>query len=352
MANHRPGIVALLLFFTAAIPANAQRAAGFRPSPAIFSHLFETEMSRSLRGSAAQSWPSGIRHRRANQTCQGCEDRPGSVHLIVDSALLTDAWIVNHQYHPEDPRLADSAAIADFWYDGVHRRILSRSAAFHEVDDPADVRLGRAPGRYPNEPNFDAVLPEGTTVGQVGFDSWRPDGFGSYFAAMQGTVGLGGTGYLVLATATGRAGVTRTGSQFDAEDLVRHVRLHPSGQFEVGFETPVDAPPDPLLLVHGAAGVEGALRVNGPLSIQGPMSVGSVGGNVPHACSLRSAKSRSRAVSASCGPSEIAVSGGGTCEGGNLKGSRPLQSAATPDGWEVSCSDNGWQTAFVICCSQ
>jgi hypothetical protein len=351
MTKYRPGIVALLLLAVAS-PAVAQKAASFRASPALFSHLFETDMSGALRGSVLQSWPSGIRHRRVNQTCSGCEERPGSVHLIADSSLLTDDWIVNHQYHPENPRFGDNAAIADFWYDGVHRRILSRSAAFHEVDDPADVRLGRAPGHYPNEPAFDALLPEGTTVGQVGFDTWKPDGFGSYFAAMQGTVGTDGTGYLVLATATGRAGVTRTGSQFEPEDLVRHVRLHPSGQLEVGFETPKDAQPDPLLLVRGAAGVEGSMKVGGAMQVQGPMSIGSEGGNVPHACSLRDAKSRSRTVSVACGPSEIAVSGGGTCEEGNMKGSRPLQSSTKPDGWEVSCSDNGWQTAFVICCSQ
>lgn len=352
MKTQLAGIGALVLLM-AVTPARAQTGAVFSPSPALFSDLFRGDMSGVLRaGEGTASWPSGIRHRPVNRSCAGCEDRPGTVHLIVDSSLLTDAWISGHQYHPGSPRFGDNAAVADFWYDGVHRRIFSRSAVFHEVDDPADLRLGRAPGRYPNEPDFDATLAEGTTVGQVGFDTWRPDGFGSYFAAVQGTVRDSGTGYLVLATATGRAGITRTGSQFDAEDLVRHVRLHPSGQFEIGFETPADAQPDPLLLVRGAAGVEGSMGVAGPMQVEGPMRVNGVGGNVPHACSVRSAKSRAKVVTAACGPSEIALSGGGTCEEGDLKGSRPLQSSTVPDGWEVSCGGTGWQTAFVICCSQ
>ena len=123
---------------------------------------------------------------------------------------------------------------------------------------------GARPGRYPNEPDFGTLLGEGATVGQVGFDKWTHDGFSSYFAAMQGTVRDDQTGYLVLATAMGRAGITRTGSRFDPDDLVRHVRLHPSGQLEIGFETPTDERPDPLLLVRGAVATEGALKVEEP----------------------------------------------------------------------------------------
>ena len=282
-----------------------------------------------------------LRQRPANQRCDGCEDRPGAVHLIADSPLLTDAWIAGHQYRGPNPAQADNkAAIADFWYDGVLRRIFTRSGVFHEVDDPADVRLGRAPGRYPNSPDFSMLLGEGTTVGQIGFDKWTHDGFSSYFAAMQGTVRDDQTGYLVLATAMGQSGITRTGSRFDPDDLVRHVRLHPSGQLEIGFETPAEERIDPLLLVRGAAATEGALRVNG------------TGGNVPHACTVRNAMSKGRDARVSCEPAEIAISGGGTCEKGDLKGSRPLQAGAAPNGWEVSCGRSAQQTAYAICCVQ
>src|SRR5258708_10981649 len=90
---------------------------------------------------------NALRQRRANQRCDGCEDRPGAVHLVADSPLLTDAWLAGRELRGPNPANADNkAAIADFWYDGVSRRIFTRSAVFHEVDDPADVRLGRAPG--------------------------------------------------------------------------------------------------------------------------------------------------------------------------------------------------------------
>ena len=283
---------------------------------------------------------NAIRQRPANRSCPGCEERPGTTHLIADSPLLTDLWIAAHDYAGSNRASADNKAIADFWYDAVHRRIYSRSGVFHEVDDPADIRLGRAPGQYPNAPDYDTLLDEGVTVGQVGFDKWTADGFSSYFAAMQGTVRDAQTGYLVLATAMGKPGVTRTGSRFEEDDLVRHVRLHPSGQLEVGFETPVDDLVDPLLLVRGAAETEGPLRVNGS------------GGNVPHACTVRSAVARGRSARVSCQPAELAISGGGQCEKGDLNGSRPLQTSGSPDGWEVSCGKSAQQTAYAVCCAE
>ena len=288
-----------------------------------------------------QTVSAALRQRPANQRCDGCEGRPGAVHFVLDSPLLTDAWLAGRALRHPNPANADNrAAIADFWYDGVTRRIFTRSGVFHEVDDPADIRLGRAPGTYPNSPDFTMLLGEGTTVGQVGFDKWTHDGFSAYFAAMQGTVRDDQTGYLVLATAMGRPGITRTGSRFAPDDLVRHVRLHPSGQLEVGFETPAEERVDPLLLVRGAAATEGALRVEG------------TGGNVPHACTVRSAMSHGRDARVSCQPMELAISGGGRCEKGDLKGSRPLQSGTSPDGWEVSCGRVARQTAYAICCAQ
>jgi hypothetical protein len=49
---------------------------------------------------------------------------------------------------------------------------------------------------------------------------------------------------------------------------------------------------------------------------------------------------------------EIAISGGGRCERGDLKGTHPLHTGAVPDGWEVSCGRDAMQTAYAICCAQ
>jgi hypothetical protein len=281
-----------------------------------------------------------IRHPAANRHCTGCETRPGTMHLIVDSPLLTDDWIAGHEYRGEDAAFSDGKVVADFWYDAIHRRIHSRSAVFHEVDDPADVRLGRAAGTYPNTLAFGTLLEDGTTVGQIGFDRWTHDGFSSYFAAMQGLIHDENSGYLVLATAMGQPGITPGGSRFEEDELVRHVRLHPSGQFEIGFETPTENRVDPLLLVHGTAATEGALRVGG------------AGGNVPHACTVRTQTLRGREARVSCESMELAIGGGGQCGKGELKGSRPLQTGTSPNGWEVSCGGSAQQTAYAICCAQ
>jgi hypothetical protein len=302
--------------------------------------LFDTTLANALRQAIVEPRLIGLRQQPTNQRCDGCEDRPGAIHLVADTPALTNAWLAAHDYRGSDQNATDRTTIADFWYDGVHRRIFTRSAVFHDVDDPADVRLGRAPGHYPNPPDFSMLLGEGTTVGQVGFDRWTHDGFSSYFAAMQGTIRDDQTGYLVFATAMGQPGITRTGSRFAPDDLVRHVRLHPSGQLEVGFETPVDNRIDPLLVVRGAALTEG------PLTVQG------AGGNVPHACTVRNASSDGRDVRVSCASTEIAIGGGGRCERGDLKGSRPTQTGASPDGWEVSCGRRATQTAYAICCAQ
>ena len=82
---------------------------------------------------------------------------------------------------------------------------------------------------------------------------------------------------MLFETNLGRAGITRTGSRFDPDDLVRDVRLRP----------------DPFLLVRGAAAIEGALSVEG------------AGGNVPHACAVRSAAARGRDARVSCAPMEF-----------------------------------------------
>jgi hypothetical protein len=319
----------------------------------------------------------------ANQYCAGCPDRPGPMHFVIDSPRLDENWLANHHYQSNGGSFGDNAAVADFWYDAVHRRIMSRSAAFHEVDDPADIRLGRAPGTYPGEPDFTQLLGEGTTVGQVGFESWTENGYGAYFAAVQGAVQDARTGYLDLTTATGASGRTRaTGSRYDPEDLIRHVRLHPSGRLEVGYDTDPTALPDPLLIVHGsqqvlhglsvggtvriegsatvqgaaivqgAATVEGPAVIQGPLALHGPVTIEATGGNVIHACTLTSNTVRGRTLSARCNPGQVAISGGGVCRAGDLKGSRPVVVDEGIAGWELTCGGEASHTVSAMCCSQ
>ena len=328
------------------VDASAQAAGSFRPERRLFGRLF-TGVPR-LRAPAPVETRSSERERPANRECDGCEERPGAAHLVMDSPRLTNGWLDRHTYQANGGSFGDNLAVADFWYDAVHRRFFTRSLVLHEVDDPADLRLGRAPGRYPNDIDVNAELDSGTTVGHVGFVRWSHNGFGSYFAAVQGAVRDVATGYLDLATATGTAGTTRTGSTYDGQDLIKHVRLHPSGQLEVGFETNAEARPDFSLLVRGNARVEGTLDVH-RLEAES-LVVG--GGALVRACALRTATTRGSRSAAHCDSGQLALSGGGTCESGELRGSRPLQSADVPDGWELTCSKNGSHTAYVVCCAQ
>jgi hypothetical protein len=330
----------------------------FQPDRRLFSRLFPADLRGPLR--IRPEVRTVERERPANRECEGCEERPGTAHLVMDSPRLTNTWLSRHTYQANGGSFGDNVAIADFWYDAVHRRIFSRSLVLHEVDDPADLRLGRAAGTYPNDIDLRGTLGAGTTVGHVGFVPWTQNGFGSYFAALQGATRDTHTGYLDLSTVTGEIGTTRTGSRYNGEDLIKHVRLHPSGQLEVGFETNPDARPDASLLVRGNTRLEGALSVEGEAHVgaltterltTSALTIAS-GGNVPHACTLRSATSRSRDAAAACDSGQLAISGGGTCASGELRSSRPTQTGDTPDGWALTCSRNGVHTAFVICCAR
>ena len=318
----RAGAAAVLLVAAAApVRAQPEPVAAFAAPQRLFSNLFVP----------------------ANRACAGCEDRPGTSHFVIDSPRITGEFLSRHTYQANGGEYGDNAATADFWYDAVHRRIFSRSLVLQEVDDPADLRLGRAPGVYPNGPDFSSELPAGTTVGHVGFVRWGTNGYGAYFAAVQGAVRDRQTGYLDLATVSGSSGRTQSGSTYGPEDLIKHVRLHPSGQLEVGFDTDPDARPETSLLVRGRARVEGDLQVAGAVE----------GGGVLRACAVRATTAaRGRVAAARCDPDHLAIGGGGTCASGELRGSRPVPADGAPGGWELTCSRDGTHTAYVICCAR
>jgi hypothetical protein len=334
------GVLCGVMLVLTAVNLAAQDRQPFRPSRQLFARLFAVPPRARL--PAVPAPRSIAREVLTNRECAGCDDRPGVAHLVVESPRLTDAWLARHSYQANGGSWGDNAVVADFWYDGVHRRLFTRSLELHEVEDPADLRIGRAPGKYPNTPDFNGALDPGTTVGHVGFVRWTASGFGSYFAAVQGAVRDGATGYLDLSTATGTQGTTRTGSLFSPEDLIKHVRLHPSGQLEVGFETDPAARPDAALLVRGNAAIEGELTVGGtPIAVPRPFS-----------CTVLSSTGSGRRAAVSCSAGQLATGGGGTCAAGDMRGTRPLATGDIPEGWELTCTKDGVHTAYVICCAQ
>jgi hypothetical protein len=203
------------------------------------------------------------------------------------------------------------------------------------------------------------IVDDGTTVGHVGFVTWTHNGFGSYFAAIQGAIRDSSSGYLDLATAPGAPGRTRTGSAYEGEELVKHVRLHPAGQLEIGFDTDPASPPDVSLFVRGHGRLEGRLSVGDVVQAERitattletqALTIGGAG--VPHACSLKNATGEGRHASVSCDPGQVAMSGGGACASGELRASHPTHAAGAGQGWTLTCSRNGAHTAYAVCCTQ
>ncbi len=212
--------------------------------------------------------------KRGNKSSQSNLDwYEGYTHFMIDSPGVTGALLDGYNRETEHSGwYQNSFLVPDFWYDGATRRLRIRSLIMTDVGDPVDLSIVRVPGYYPNQ----QVITGNTqyaTIGNIGFRTWLiNNGPSAYFASIQGIGGgIAGkaTGLLVLATTPGASGAQRPigsnedpelpaggwgGSSYDATDLVPHVALHPSGQFEIGFQTDPTTVQNvnyPLLLVRG-----------------------------------------------------------------------------------------------------
>jgi hypothetical protein len=220
-------------------------------------------------------------------------DRVTPQHLIVDSERLTADWLARHHYQSGGGAFGDNQAIADFWYDGVHRRILTRSIQLGEVDDPVDIRLGRAEGIYPSQPNPDRSNLPDEIVGQIGGVMWYAggNGFGAYTSS---------------------------------------IRFRAAGAIELTRTDPVTEDPVPQ------AGV--------PLT--GGFSIYSPGGNVPYDVVTRWYRWSGVETVARCQVTEIVLSGGGSCSAGALR-----SSMAVDGGWHVACTEPGAAHVVAVTCA-
>ena len=174
-------------------------------------------------------------------------------HVLVGANEL-----VSREFLAALNRQSNLTVVADFWYNGAARRVLARSLSLGEVDDPADLRLFRAPGAYPNA-IYGRVEPC-TTTGHIGFAGFTTrEGVRAYYGAMQGYVLTEDTGVLAFSTAMGRAGVGRNGQYYGAQDLVPHVAVFPDGATVFGWDTPPRLRPKYTLQVLGDLRVEGVV---------------------------------------------------------------------------------------------
>jgi hypothetical protein len=183
--------------------------------------------------------------------------------MVGENATVSDAFLLNYTRATSGTPYGMHMVAPDFLYDPASRKLLFRSGIVREVNDISEVRLGRAPGEYPNSIDFNSLLPPFTIIGQVGFESWQGGrrGYGALKAAVQGAVAADSTlNMLYLSTATGRAGRSPDGSsEYKPDKAVPHVALYPDGTFDIGYGT------DPSQRPPFTAKVRGHLIVDGDI---------------------------------------------------------------------------------------
>ena len=87
--------------------------------------------------------------------------------MVGENATVSDSFLANYSRSQSGTSSGMNMVAPDFLYDPAGRRILFRSAVAREVDDISGVRLGRAPGSYPNEIDFNSALAPFTIRGHL-----------------------------------------------------------------------------------------------------------------------------------------------------------------------------------------
>ena len=292
--------------------------------------------------------------------------RTGKEHLLEDENVnITDTFLANHTEQSGGGTYGDNMAFADFWYDSIHRRVHGRSIDLKEIDDPVDVRIVRVPGSYPNTPNHGVFHGNGTVFGYFGFSQWRTNsnGAGSYFGALQGRIindasngFTNNTGHLELATASG---TNDDQPQFGPDDLQPRLRVSPDGTVTIGPQK-VDDPNFThrgRLVVNSRSSNDVAVDVTqgwvrsgtgfcigGDCRSSWPTGGGGTTGSL--SCTNRVAFASGTEASVQCLSGETATGGGGGCDNGALRNTRPAG-----NGWEITCSSSGTNRVEAMCCS-
>jgi hypothetical protein len=186
--------------------------------------------------------------------------------MVGENATVSESFLLNYRRDKGSTPHGMNMVAPDFLYDPASRKLLFRSGVMREVNDISELRLGRAPGDYPNRIDFGNLLPPFAMIGQVGFESWEGGrrGYGALKAAVQGaTAADPRLNMLYLSTATGRPGRSPDGSsEYHPDTLVAHVALHPEGTLDIGYGT------DPSQKPRFTTKIRGHLIVDGDVYAQ------------------------------------------------------------------------------------
>lgn len=179
-----------------------------------------------------------------------------------ENAMLTNDFMNNYTRGSGSTVNGLNMIVADYAYIPGARNLLARTLHLADINDSPDVDLGRAPGEYPNNPDYTRLLDPNTIMGNFAFRAWTGRrGFGAQVAGMQAVVAQDQRlALLILSTATGRAGRTPDRSrEYKADELVPHVALWPSGTFDIGYGTDPDQRPRWAAKIHGSILASGAV---------------------------------------------------------------------------------------------
>ena len=181
--------------------------------------------------------------------------------MIGENATVTDSFFLNYSRDKGSTPHGINMVAPDFLYDPASRKLSFRSGVLREVDDISELRLGRAPGQYPNGIDFNSLLPPFAIIGQVGFESWEGgrSGYGALKAVIQGAAAADPRlNMLYLATATGTSGKSPDGSsEYKPDKPVPHVALYPDGTFDIGYGTDPSRRPRFTTKIRGHVIVDG-----------------------------------------------------------------------------------------------
>lgn len=264
---------------------------------------------------------------RAQQDQPVWRTDPPTSHVVFGEQP-ENAWLVEHTHGSGGGPFGHNAAGPVLWYCPLHGLLTAQSLRASGANDPADVTLGRVPLTPSGTIDWNASLDSlsGTTVGQVGFQTWRAgNGLGAHFAMVEGQQLTGETGLLVLGLSSGRRGRTQFGSGFSSEDRLRRVVLFPDGHLNFDYEYDPSLPAIP----HDMR----ALRVDGTSVLHGveTFQVSEQGDRVGVVCPLGS----------------VVIGGGGGCDIGGVRASMP-----SGNGWEIVCEQKGLNRVYVLCARQ
>jgi len=212
-------------------------------------------------------------------------ESPGKSSVILGGPYVNASLLRLLRSHTSrsDWRTSDNMLFPNtFIYDALHRRLIGPGLQLGDVNNPANLRLGRIITNDKDEPDLNARHTPGTIIGQICSMGWGHKGFTECQAALQFITFDENTGGLCVSIKTGKDGATPpyppswpNGVPFAAQDLVCHVLVYPDGTLVVGVNTDPHQRPRFSLIVNGNGELNGNVVINGDLTVTGAIHAGS-----------------------------------------------------------------------------